>query len=227
MKRSRWLVMLLLAAGASSLASNGARAEGYVDAYLGGAFAPDTPTTVTPTGPGATSKVDFDGSMYYGGRVGYWLDSVPWLGFALTASYYNADQDANPDEVSRLELDVIPVSALLTLRYPLLKSSDFPQGQVYPYVGVGPGMFVTKARQQLTGVNRARQIRDTSIDVGVDLRAGIGFFYPNDSWYYFTEYRFTHVGSSNFKEDIGAVPAKLKLGSMDTQSFVFGVGFHF
>jgi opacity protein-like surface antigen len=218
--------MILLTAFTLSLAPDGARAEGYADLYLGGAFAPDTSTKITPKDPATLSEVDFDGSMLYGGRVGYWFDSVPWLGFALTASYYNADEDARGTENSRLEIGVIPVSALLTLRYPLLKSSDFPQGQVYPYVGVGPGMFMTKVRQQLTGVNKSRQIRDSSVEVGVDLRAGIGFFYPNESWYYFTEYRFTHVGSSNYKENIG-VPAELRLGSMDTHSFVFGVGYHF
>ena len=235
MNRFRWLAVLLLTASASSLAPHGARAEGFADLYLGGAFEPDTQFTTKALNKTATGKVNFEGAILYGGRGGYWLESVPWLGFALTASYYNSDehdkgrdQGGQGGQPSRLELDVIPVSALLMLRYPLLKSADFPQGQAYPYVGVGPAMFVTKARQQLDQLNAAsQQIKDTTVEVGVDLRAGMGFFFPNNSWFYFTEYRFTHVGSSYFNDDIGGTPAKLRLGARNTQSFAFGIGFHF
>jgi hypothetical protein len=235
MNRFRWLAVLLLTASASSLASNGARAEGFADLYLGGAFEPDTQSTIKALNRTASGKVNFDGAMLYGGRGGYWLESVPWLGLAATASYYNADekgkgkdQGGQGGQASRLELDVIPVSTLLMLRYPLLKSADFPQGQAYPYLGIGPALFVTKARQQLDQLNAAtRQMKDTNVEVGVDLRAGIGFFFPNDSWFYFTEYRFTHVGSSYFNDDVNGMPAELRLGSRNTQSFAFGIGFHF
>jgi len=234
MKRSSWLVALLVTAAAASLAVDTARAEGFVDAYLGGAFVPDNPVTVSALNRSASSKVDFEGAMLYGGRAGYWLESIPWLGLSVTASYFNADQSArNANQFgmgaqpSRTEIDVIPVSALLMLRYPLLEGSDYPHGEAYPYLGIGPAVFVTKLRQQFDQFNSNEQMRDTNVAPGVDLRTGIGFFFPNDTWFYFGEFRFTHVGSTYYYDDVGGMPAKLRLGARDTLSFAFGVGVHF
>jgi len=234
MKRSSRVVALLVTAATASLAIDAARAEGFVDAYLGGAFVPDNPVTISALNRTLSEKVDFEGAMLYGGRAGYWLESIPWLGFSVTASYFNVDQSARyPDQggngaqPSSTELDVIPVSALLMLRYPLLEGSDYPHGEVYPYLGVGPAVFVTKLRQQFDFFNSNEQMRDTNVAPGVDLRTGVGFFFPNDTWFYFGEFRFTHVGSTYYYDNVGGMPAKLRLGARDTLSFAFGVGVHF
>ena len=97
---------------------------------------------------------------------------------------------------------------------------------MYPYLGVGPGMFVTTAEANLTPFG-LQKFKDTSFEVGADVRAGIKLFHPTQSWSIFTEYRFTYVGSSRFTDDIGGVPVTTKLGSLDTQSFVVGFGYHF
>jgi hypothetical protein len=236
MNGSRWLVVLVVTAAAASLAADAVRAEGFVDGYLGGAFVPDNPVTISALNQSSSEKINFKGAMLYGGRAGYWLESVPWLGLSVTGSYFSADEKSRGKSknkgdtgghASRLELDVIPVSALLMLRYPLMKGDDFPHGEFYPYLGVGPAVFITKLRQQLDVFNSPLQIRDTNVAPGVDLRTGIGFFFPNDSWFYFTEFRFTHVGSTYYYDDVGGLPAKERVGARDTLGFAFGVGFHF
>lgn len=221
------LAEMILLTAVLVLGVEGARAEGFADLYVGGVFIPDTDQTVGAMGTGASRETDFDNSFLSGGRVGYWLESVPWLGFALTGGYYHVKEDAEPTGESRISLDVVPASALLMLRYPLLKSSEYPRGQVYPYVGVGPAMFVTKAKVQLTTLPAPNKFSDTSIEAGADVRAGVTLFHPTQSWSVFLEYRFTYVGSSTFKDDIGAVPVDWKLDSMSTQSFLFGAGYHF
>jgi len=235
MKRSRRLVVLVLTAAAASLAAGAVRAEGFVDGYLGGAFVPDTPVTLSALNRSSSADIKFDGAMLYGGRAGYWFESVPWLGLSVTGSYFVANeksrsknQRGREGQASRLELDVIPVSALLMLRYPLMKGDDFPHGEFYPYLGVGPAVFITKLRQQLDVFNAPQlEMRDTDVAPGVDLRTGIGFFFPNDSWFYFTEFRFTHVGSTDYYDTVNNLPAKDRVGARDTLGFAFGVGFHF
>jgi opacity protein-like surface antigen len=220
-RRNAFFVEMILLAAVLVLGVEVARAEGFVELYIGGAFTSDASQSIKVEGTTASGSGKFDASFLSGGRGGYWLDSVPWLGFALTAAYYNVKEDVAVNEKSVFELDVVPISALLMLRYPLLKSADFPRGQVYPYLGVGPGIFVTTAKADVIG------FEDTSVEVGADVRAGIAIFHPNQSWSIFMEYRYTYVGSSKFTDNVSGVPVTVKLGSLDTQSFVAGFGYHF
>ena len=84
-----------------------------------------------------------------GGRGGYWLDALPWLGFALDASYFEARQSVDPIDNRILELRSIPISGLVMVRYSLLVSSDFPHGQFYPYAAIGPAGFLTEMKAKL------------------------------------------------------------------------------
>ena len=168
MNRYRRLVMALSIVGALSLAFSAARAEGFADLHFGSAVTPNTDGTAKIGPVDARGTVKFDAGGSIGIRGGYWLESAPWLGFALDVSYFDSDQD----DSEPLKLDVFPISALLMLRYPLMKSSDFPRGRLQPYAGVGPGAFVTRAKADLTPLGLPSDFQDNRIDVGVDARAG-------------------------------------------------------
>ena len=59
------------------------------------------------------------------------------------------------EEDSGFEFYVFPISALLMLRYPLLKDSEFfPQGRLQPYTGVGPGAFISRGELDLSSLAR-------------------------------------------------------------------------
>jgi hypothetical protein len=205
-----------------------ARAEGFVDFAIGGAFASDTSQKIEAMGISGTGSGEFEETFLIGGRIGYWFNSVPWLGFALDVSHFKTEESTDkPSEVPSFKLEVIPISPLLMLRYPLLKSAEFPRGEVYPYLGVGPGMYVSITEVRLIDLGLPGDFKSTNFEVGADLRVGIKLFYPTDWCSLFTEYRFNYAGPTRSTGFIGVEPAVGKLGPMTVHSFAFGIGFHF
>ncbi len=87
--------------------------------------------------------------------------------------------------------DVVPLSLLLILRAPLLKSDEFPRGRFQSYVGFGPNFFVAQATidspaPDISSVHRGRT------DFGYDFRAGL-LWQVHKAVAIFGEYRFTDV----------------------------------
>ena len=147
MKRMRELLpRSCLLTAVMALAAGGARAEGFVDLYVGAAFHADSDVTLVETGAGMVADVRWDNSFVPGARGGYWLDALPWLGFALDASYFEAEQSVEPIDNRILELRSIPISGLVMVRYPLRVSDNFPHGEFYPYAAIGPAGFLTEMK---------------------------------------------------------------------------------
>jgi opacity protein-like surface antigen len=220
-------VRAVLVAGAVLCAAGGASAEAFVDLYVGAAVTSDTAVSIQVTPAGGPSQslvsgsqVDFDISVAPGGRGGYWLESLPWLGAALDLSFFQSDQSADAPNDSEYYLRVIPLSALLMLRQPFLTNSAFPRGQLQLYAAAGPGVF----RSKFSGFG----VSDTSVDLGVDVRAGLKLFHLVQSWGVFVEYRFTRFEPSTFKgTDSLDRRVEAEFGGVSTHYFLFGTGYHF
>ena len=222
---------LILPVAVMTTVIDGARAEGFADFRIGGAITPNTDGSNTIGGapPSPSEPIEFKAGVSVGIRGGYWLDSVPWLGFAFDLSYFDPDEDVS---VLPVKLDVFPISALLMLRYPLLKSAAYPRGRLQPYAGVGPGAFVTTAKIKLKDVGASENFSDTQVNLGVDVRGGVNFHFappnfPGESLAIFLEYRFTHFEPSDFKDDIAGVPSELEADQLDTHHIVVGLGWYF
>jgi hypothetical protein len=181
-----------------------AAAEPFVDLYLGAAMTQDSELRISGSGLTGGGPESYDTSFTAGGRVGYWFGTPGWLGVAIDASFFKPATD----------ITVIPVSALLMLRVPLLKDDNFPHGRLQPYIGAGPGVFFSKARAPL----------DDSVDLGADVRGGLAFLITRNISV-FAEYRFTHV-RPEFGFDFFGLNAKSET-TFDTHHAVAGVGFRF
>jgi opacity protein-like surface antigen len=184
--------MALVALGAAGPAS----AEWFADLYSGGVV------WVSPTihvDVGGTSREKSKDSTVadftIGGRLGYWLRPVPWLGFALDTSYYQFDvtpKNAKNVVLQDVELQVVPITPLVMARLPLLESPDFPTGRLQPYIGAGPGIFLHQRKIDFESDDR---ISDETVDVGADARAGVAWrFTP--LFGIFAEYRFNYFSES-------------------------------
>jgi opacity protein-like surface antigen len=201
-------VVLALVVLAPAVAS----AEWVLDAYLGPAVTTSSKLTFTVFGEEQKQNLGGRSSPEFGLRAARWLDdlALPWLGFAFDVSYFRPAVD----------VQTVPLSVLLMVRYGFLKDEEFPGGRLLPYVGVGPGLFFSIAN----GTVGFTQVNETSKDVGLDFRAGLGFRFDSN-WGAFLEYRFTHV-SPSWSVDVFGAKADAST-TFNTNHVVLGVSYRF
>ncbi len=148
MRRFTLGLALFAVVGCLALAPDRARAEGFIDLYVGGAF---------PTAP----VIDLDG-IGGGLRGGGYYTGIPYvdLGFALDVSFYKRD---NP---LFFERGVITATPMFMVRVPVLTSDRLPHGLIQPYLGVGPGLYTALAYGGGITIS-------SNFDVGADVRLGV------------------------------------------------------
>jgi opacity protein-like surface antigen len=186
-------------------------AEWFADLYLGAAITEKSDIDVSVLGTTVPVEADWDDSVTVGGRLGYWFGNPGWIGLALDASFFKPADDTT----------IVPISALLMLRAPLMKGSEFPHGRLQPYIGAGPSVFISSVDDDVEGVGN---VSDTSVDVGFDARGGLAFLLTRNVAI-FGEYRFTHV-SPEFSFDILGFRTKAET-TFDTHHLFAGVSFRF
>jgi outer membrane protein W len=198
--RRCWLFLTAALLLVGSVAARPASAEWFLDLYGGGAFTQDADITFRG-GTTVDDKVKFDTVGEGGIRLGYWLDAlgVPWLGLALDASYFAPKSSGS---VLDTRLEVIPLSSLVLFRAPLFRSPAFPNGQVQPYVGAGPSLFIADVKIDTpTGDRRS----DAQAELGGDIRGGITFMLtPHLGLFVEGRYTFfqTNPGGQNTEFDV-------------------------
>ena len=193
---------------ASCTVSPGASAEGFIDLRIGGAFTEDNDVELDFGPVTLDGETEYEDSITGGMRVGYWFDSLPWLGVAADVSYFAPDDDTGGPEY-----DVIPIAPLFMARVPIATTEEFPHGRVQPFLGIGPGIFVSLLDFDPIG-------DDETVDVGVDLHAGVKFpITPRIS--VFVQYRYTYVEPEFEVEGVDITP------ELSTHHAGAGLGFHF
>jgi opacity protein-like surface antigen len=184
-----------------------------VDLYAGAAHTGDNDATATVNGVRVAETVNYGLSATGGLRAGYWFEKLEWLGVAFDASIFK------PERRTR----VVPLSGLIMLRYLLLPSEVAPDGELQPYVAVGPSAFVMSAKSSLNSTLPA-SFTTASVDPGLDVRAGVAWqFHKNVAVY--GEYRFTHV-NAKFK-DTTTNPSTSLDTNLNSNHFLIGVSYRF
>ncbi len=216
-----------------------ASAEWFGDLYLGGAFTAkhDVDTNFPTTGGLVTTQdVTFDKSLLGGIRGGYWFPFALGplnLGVGLDISHFapNVGRQTRTfcsrfcvsDQFDDLDLAVWVIGFDAMLRYPLMKSPEFPNGQLQPYVTLGPTIFVAHAEDS-RNFEPSNQ-SDTDASVGVKVGAGAAWQFTKNIAV-FGEYRFTHFSPEfTFRDDVRG-SATLST-DVNTHSLLVGVSFRF
>ena len=125
-----------------------------------------------------------------------------------------------------VDVDVFPISLLLMLRTKIFSGPFDPLG-FQPYVGVGPGLFVSWVHDDALTISidgLEESVEDISYDLGLDTRAGLRFHLTH-SFGLFAEYRFTYY-EPEFEDD--GFGASIEIESeLATHHVVAGLGFQF
>lgn len=214
-------------------------AEWLADFHVGPAFTQDDDiddrATLAILGVNTRLKdVEFDNSVSLGGRFGHWFNAWPYLGLALDVSHFRPDienqtvtatvlgVDVPGTPVASVDIQVTEINFDVMLRYPLLTSNEFPNGQLQPYFTVGPGIFIARAEDSTNFVPNDQSETDTS--AGVKAGAGVAWqFHRNVAL--FGEYRFTHFEPEFDFNNLGAKGTVET--DVDTHRAVFGISYRF
>ena len=226
-------LLVVTSALASLVVAAPAAAELFADFYLGGAF---TQKHDVDTNSVTTLDVRFDKSFAGGARGGYWFPfELGHLNFGvgLDISHFRPDVSRQTrifcsrfcasGIFDDLDLSVWTIGFDAMLRFPLLKSPQFPKGQLQPYITVGPAIFVAYAADS-RNFEPSHQ-SDSDASVGVKTGAGVAWQFTK-TIAMFGEYRYTHFSPEfTFRDDVlGSVTLST---DVNTHSLLVGVSFRF
>jgi opacity protein-like surface antigen len=208
--------------------------------YTGAVFTNKTDLTISSSLGSTTTYQDLhvNNSLTAGGRGGYWVDQLDWLGFGLDLFFFHvkAPNQAvsvtgpGPTATSSILADWnLPVFGVgfdvLRLRAPLLRSEEFTHGRLQPFLSAGPALFVTWA-----GQNRNVQPQGqngTDVALGAKAEAGVTFLLTKTVGL-FTEYRFTHFTSKLSYQNTTPSPAtEFYKATYDSHQVIGGISFRF
>ena len=226
---------------------NPVQAEFVAELYGGGSFTNKADVDFTSPSFGGTritfQGVKFDTSWTVGGRVGYWFKEVGELGafgVGLDAFTFRANSDRQDVQLNiggsnlgTFQIGSIDTSTVaigfdvLRFRVHLVKSDEFQQGQIQPYVSVGPALFISETSNE--NVFSANQ-SSTKTSPGVKAGAGLNV-HITPVWSLFGEYRFTHFTSEATFHSLppfgGPTPQITTNTDLNTHHAVGGISFHF
>jgi opacity protein-like surface antigen len=161
-------------------------------------------TSSTVQGDVTRGSQSFDTSGVLGGKFGYFLEPLPFLGFELDVFNvfgpdFAGDNGVNAGPLgsqlrlntgNQISLNTTAVMLDAVWRFPLLRSQEFPQGRLQPYIGGGGGWV----HAQMSMDNRpvGGSVDDSADAWGAQGIAGLKYFFsPNVALY--TEYKYVHM----------------------------------
>ena len=208
----------------AALSSATANAELYIGGGLGYDFSSkfgNVQDTGFPSGLNG-QDLSLKGAVTYGIKVGYFFDSLPWLGtegefFSSSPVFKQRVLNVRDPSTGGATTFVDDVQGHLTtnvLAWNVVVR--YPSRHIEPYVGVGPGIFRFK--------HSAEDESETNTQVGLNALAGVRFFL-SETWAVFTEYKYNYA-RLKFAPDFIEDGTGLK-GKYSSNKAVLGLFYHF
>jgi opacity protein-like surface antigen len=257
MKKSYALAGIMILAAVLLVMPVGAKAEMYIEAYLGGAFAGDLGDSLTVnqingnvlTGnlPGHAQPAVIGGL-----KLGTWFvkegflganypDWMKYLGFYIDFSYHRLDVKKNnfdsyvngvwtaPTDFSS-EGTAATLAFMFAARYGFFPDSDVPFGRLQPYVAVGPAILFS-TQQPTISIGPGFDIDNgskSSADICLAVDAGIRYMaLKNVSIDASFKYRWANP-SYSYSGQFQGVPLSYKYEpTYNLFSFQLGAAYHF
>jgi hypothetical protein len=241
----RLVAVIVLGAVAGGLAPMPATAEWFIDGYVGRSFTLDSDIEVERQALGddfTVKDVTFDDEsfkspVYYGARIGYFLDPLPAFGLALEFFHFKILAETSESRRftgTRLGAGIATVQPVNTViqrfdvshgvnyltldaivRAGFLQDEErFPHGRLQAYAGVGPGVVIAHPENRIDNVENDEEyvIGGFGIQGFLGVKALI-FRHLG----VFGEYKFTH---SDLEVDVDRGDAHVE---ENTHHLVFGL----
>jgi len=222
-------IILGLSLGVALFWAVPAGAEPYIAGQVGVAFPQALSDVVldqipTPTTPEGTKSSDLAlaNSGVYGGKVGYYFESLKWLG--LEGEYYQLSPNVKQQFVSETPpggattTTFKPGANLIVNTFVLNLVARAQLGQWEPYVGVGPAGFLAQFNLKNRELGR-EPLAISSGRLGLNVEAGLRYRFLNHLAV-FGEWKFNHA-QFQFNS-----PAHVD-ATYNVHLLVVGVGYHF
>ena len=176
-----------------------ASAETFCDVYFGTSLINADDSSIKLNGTTLYGESESKAYAVFGFRYGTWLDNIPCLGVSLDLSLNGAVMGNDLKPFGRIWSG----STLAMMRLPLMKSKEFPNGQLQPYLAVGPGFFLTTITEVVgpPKVSDYDWFCDESLDVGLDVRTGLSWGLSETKMRLFVEYRYSQF-EADFERSI-------------------------
>jgi opacity protein-like surface antigen len=206
------------------VSSASALAETYIAGQLGASFpfpASGIETTGTGVAPGTTgSDLALKNGFAFGGKLGHYFDSLPWLGLETEAFTTNPHIKQQTVFVKEPGVGAGPVATsgsyfnVTTWAFNVL--ARYPGETFQPYVGLGMGVFFGNLKDAQTG--------DTQSDTvpGLNALAGLRCLLT-DEVVLFGEYKFNYA-RFNFPETTNLLGLNMTYAA---QLVMVGIGYQF
>jgi OOP family OmpA-OmpF porin len=186
-----------------------------------------------------SSDQGFETSGLLGGKFGYFLEPMPFLGFELDIfNIFGPDIDSGAtsdlsvggagikaplnsviDVGDKIDLRMTGVTMNILGRVPLMRNPAFPTGRLHPYIGVGGGWI----NAQLDIENPRVGGSDGEVTDAWAAQAVAGLkYYVAPQVALFTEYKYLHAFNLGWEFSGQAVRT-----DMDIHAAYAGVAFHF
>ena len=208
-----------------ALTSTPAQAEMYVAGQFGVTI-PNSFSHIEGVGnnTGLTlSNLNLQNSLMYGAKLGYYFDSIKWLG--VETEVFNTHPNIKQQTINASfggGAATVPISGqdLRVLTWaPLNVVVRYQAGQFEPYAGVGMGVFFSRVHDAQSGESSS----DTS--VGLNTQLGAHYFVIKNLSV-FGEWKYNRA-SLNFDQSSPTQKTGGIKGDYSAHILAFGVGYHF
>ena len=225
--RQRFSVFALLSFSLA-LTSTPAEAEMYVAGQVG----VNTPNKIdnlqgVDSNAGLKlSNADLHNSIMYGAKLGYYFESMKWLGvetevFNSTPNMKQQDFAITGPGIPGGSVTVtVPGHDLRVLNWsPFTVVVRYQAGQFEPYAGVGMGVFFARVHDGQSGES------SSSTKVGLNTQVGLRYLVTQNVSL-FGEWKYNRA-SFNFSDSTPTAATGGFKGDYSANLFAFGVGYHF
>jgi len=186
-----------------------ASAEHAFSLYGGVVFGDDgyiEVTDLTTSPPQNFSQyVQYTNGPEIGFRYTFW---GTYIGLAFDVSAFFLGSSEHEEFIS---YEVVPLSLMLMLRWPLFKSENAPRGRLQPYIGIGPSYVTYNYKVNYSAYKSPGQSDGDGDAVTLELRAGLNWQISRHHSI-FLEFRYTEFDiSAGDEHDFWGTPRTIEI----------------